>query len=29
MTLDLVKEILDLGLEKVKGHFLIIKEYLG
>jgi hypothetical protein len=29
MTLDLVKAILDLGLEKVKGHFLIIRECVG
>jgi hypothetical protein len=29
MTLDLVKARLDLGLEKVKGHFQIRRECIG
>jgi hypothetical protein len=29
MALDLVKTRLDIGLEKVKGHFQIIRECIG
>jgi hypothetical protein len=29
MTLDLIKERLDLELEKARGHFQIIRECIG